>query len=105
MLKPMKANLNSLADGIIVLGLGAFLTTIGYLYSTAISQSSSNYTVLVAGFFALSLGVLIAGILKIANSFSSRTEEKASTLKTPVGASIIGLAILYYSFIQFIIRF
>ena len=100
----MKANLNSLADGIIVLGLGAFLTTIGYLYSTAISQSPSNYVVLVAGFFALSLGVLIAGILKIANALSFRTEEKVSTLKTALVASIIGLVSLFSPFLFLLFR-
>jgi EamA domain-containing membrane protein RarD len=100
----MKANLNSLGDGIIVLGLGAFLFSIAYLYSQSISQSSQNYIVYVTGFFALSLALLVAGVLKIANAFSSVREEKVSTLKTPVAAFIIGLVWLYYGLL-FLYRF
>ena len=92
----MRANLNSLGDGVIVLGLGIFFTSIAYVFSQSIPSSSPNYGVYIAGFFALGLGIAIAGILKMANAFYSARDEKASTLKTAVVAFIIGLLPLYY---------
>ncbi len=93
----MSANLNSLGDGIIVVGLGGFLTSIAYLYSQSVGQSSPSYIVFVVGFFVLSLAFILAGALKIANAFLQHRDEKVSTLKTPLAAFVVGLAVLYYS--------
>ena len=86
------------------MGLGAFLSSIAYVYSQSISQGSTNYYVYVAGFFALGLALILGGVLKIVNAFSSAREDKVSTLKTPVAAAVIGLVAVYYG-LAFFYRF
>ena len=92
----MKANLSALGDGIIVSGLGIFILVLAYVYYQSIQSNNSSSIAFVVGFFVLGASILVAGVLKIGHAVSSSRDEKQSSLKTPVAATVAALLIFYY---------
>jgi hypothetical protein len=103
----MRANLSVLGDGVIVLGLGIFIVSIGYVDYQSVQQSITSAAgnpdalrsaqqgmTTVIGLLAFGAAVLIAGLLKIGHAFSSLKDEKQSGLKTPV--AVAAFFILFY---------
>ncbi len=103
----MKANLNALGDGIIVLGLSVFILSLAYVYYQSIQPNNSSSIAFAVGFFVLGASILIAGALKIGHAVSSLKDQKQSRLKTPVATTVTALLIVYYliPLIFFRIRF
>lgn len=97
-------NLSVLGDGIIVLGLGAFLFSLSSIYVIQAFTTSAQGIAVIIGFFLLSSAIVIGGALKIAHAFRLSVDDKSSSLKTPAAVAAIAFVIFYVQFFFFAFR-